>query len=102
MSHHSDSPIARDDVRLDISDVYLFGGGRGTVFVMNVCHSLAAQDVQGFHPEAMYEFKVDIDGDGVEELTFRVTFGQQDAAGPRRLLVGPLVRADARGTPAAG
>jgi hypothetical protein len=54
MSHHLDSPIARQDVRLDISDVYLFRGERGTVFVMNVGHSLAGQDVHGFQPEAMY------------------------------------------------
>ncbi|QUQ65822.1 DUF4331 family protein [Kutzneria sp. CA-103260] len=74
MSHHLDSPIARQDARLDITDVYLFRGERGTVFVMNVSHSLAGQDVRGFHPEAMYEFKIDGDGDAVEDLTYRVTF----------------------------
>lgn len=33
---------------------------------MNVGHSLGRQDVRGFHPEAMYEFKVDGDGDVVD------------------------------------
>ncbi len=41
MSHHLDSPIARQDVRLDITDLYVFRGEAGTVFVINVCHSIA-------------------------------------------------------------
>jgi hypothetical protein len=36
MSHHLDSPIARQDIRLDITDLYLFRGEVGTVFVTNV------------------------------------------------------------------
>ena len=43
MSHHLDSPIARQDIRLDITDLYLFRGERGTAFVINVCHSIAGQ-----------------------------------------------------------
>src|SRR4051794_3627914 len=85
MSHHLNSPIARADVRLDITDVYLFRGERGTVFVMNVGHSLAGQDVRGFHPEAMYEFKIDSDADAVEDLTYRVTFVDGDAVGRQRM-----------------
>ncbi len=37
MSHHLDSPIARQDVRLDITDLYVFRGETGTAFVINVC-----------------------------------------------------------------
>jgi hypothetical protein len=62
MSHHLDSPIARQDVRLDITDLYLFDGQTGTVFVINVCHSLGDPPVPGYHPEGMYEFKIDLDG----------------------------------------
>jgi len=40
MSHHLDSPIARQDIRLDITDLYVFRGETGTVFVINVCHSI--------------------------------------------------------------
>ena len=36
MSHHLDSPLARQDVRLDITDLYVFRGEIGTVFVMPV------------------------------------------------------------------
>ena len=64
MSHHLDSPLARQDIRLDITDLYLFRGEIGTVFVINVCHSIAGPaPVPGYHPEGMYEFKVDSDGD---------------------------------------
>jgi hypothetical protein len=35
MSHHLDSPIARQDIRLDITDLYVFRGETGTVFVIN-------------------------------------------------------------------
>ena len=37
MSHHLDSPIARQDIRLDITDLYVFRGETGTAFVINVC-----------------------------------------------------------------
>ncbi len=77
MSHHLDSPIARQDVRLDVTDLYVFGGDTGTALVINVCHSLGAAAIPGFHPEGRYEFKIDLDGDAVEDLTYRVTFGER-------------------------
>jgi hypothetical protein len=81
MSHHLDCPIARQDVRLDITDLYVFRGEMGTVFIINVCHSIAGNiPVPGYHPEGMYEFKIDLDGDAVENLTYRVTFDERDAA----------------------
>lgn len=78
MSHHLDSPLARQDVRLDISDLYLFRGEQGTALVMNVSHSAGAPPVPGFHPEGRYEFKIDLDGDAVEDLTYRFVFGERD------------------------
>ncbi|MFJ6728452.1 DUF4331 family protein [Streptomyces sp. NPDC091281] len=88
MSHHLDSPIARQDPRLDITDFYLFRGERGTVFVLNVSHSLAGEEIpRGFHPEGRYEFKIDTDGDAVEEVTYRFSFGdaRPDGAQPYAL-----------------
>ncbi len=86
MSHHLDSPIARQDIRLDITDLYLFRGEKGTAFVINVYHSIAGPVPNpGFHPEGMYEFKVDLNGDAVEEITYRVKFDERDAAGAQRL-----------------
>ncbi|WP_198533880.1 DUF4331 family protein [Streptomyces odonnellii] len=73
MSHHLDPPIARQDPRLDITDFFLFRGERGAVFVMDVSHSLACEDIpRGWYPEGRYEFKIDGNGDAVEELTYRI------------------------------
>jgi hypothetical protein len=86
VSHHLDCPLARQDVRLDITDLYVFRGEIGTAFVINVCHSIGGPvPAPGYHPAGMYEFKIDLDGDAVEEATYRVTFDERDAAGAQRL-----------------
>ena len=88
MSHHLDSPIARQDIRLDITDLYVLRGEKGTVFVINVCHSIAGPiPAPGYHPEGMYEFKVDLNGDAVEELTYRLIFDERDKNGNQRYQV---------------
>ena len=88
MSHHLDSPIARQDIRLDITDLYVFSGQTGTVFVINVCHSIFGPiPVPGYHPEGMYEFKVDSNGDAIEEVTYRLTFDERDKNGKQRYVV---------------
>jgi hypothetical protein len=80
MSHHLDTPLARQNGRLYIDDLYVFQGDRGTVFVMDVNSTITGPDIQpGFHPEARYEFHVHVDGEERESLTFRATFGE---AGP--------------------
>lgn len=96
MSHHLDSPLARQDIRLDITDLYCFRGETGTVFIVNVCHSIAGEvPVPGYHPEGMYEFKVDIDGNAIEELTYRITFDERDLQGKQRFDVRRIAGADA-------
>ncbi|GAA4196674.1 hypothetical protein GCM10022252_44400 [Streptosporangium oxazolinicum] len=103
MSHHLDSPIARQDVRLDITDLYVFRGETGTVFVMDVCPSIAGESApKGFHPEALYEFKIDGDGDHVEDLTYRLTFGEREAEGNQDLELHRLAGAEARDAGASG
>jgi hypothetical protein len=103
MSHHLDSPLARQDVRLDITDLYVFRGEIGTVFVINVCHSIAGDiPTPGFHPEGMYEFKVDLDGDAIEDLTFRLIFDERDAAGRQRFALHRTVGRKAVDPSAAG
>jgi hypothetical protein len=102
MSHHLDSPLARQDVRLDITDLYVFRGETGTAFVIDVCHSIADPPVPGYHPEGMYEFKVDLDGDAVEDLTYRFTFGERDADGIQSVEVRRLMGPDAADPHAAG
>jgi hypothetical protein len=107
MSHHLDSPAALEDVRLDISDLYLFRGRFGTVFVIDLNHSLGPEvtghDVpSGFHPEGRYEFKVDGDGDAVEDLTYRFVFGELDAGGHQTLRLSRLTGAEAGDIHASG
>jgi hypothetical protein len=88
MSHHLDSPIARQDIRLDITDLYVFRGEKGTVFVINVCHSIFGPiPVPGYHPEGMYEFKIDGNGDAIEEVTYRLTFDERDKNGKQKYVV---------------
>jgi hypothetical protein len=102
MSHHLDSPIARQDVRLDITDLYVFRGQVGTAFVINVCHSLGTPKIPGYHPEGMYEFKVDLNGDAIEEVTYRLVFDARDAHGKQRYTVRRIAGADAVDPHAAG
>ncbi|KOG59455.1 hypothetical protein ADK77_40055 [Streptomyces antibioticus] len=97
MSHHLDSPAARADARLNISDVYVFRGERGTVFVMNVCTDSAGPDApKGFHPEARYEFKIDSTGDAIEDLSYRFSFGEADASGSQSVELRRLEDTQAR------
>jgi hypothetical protein len=103
MSDHLDSPIARQDIRLDITDLYVFRGETGTVFAINVCHSIFGPiPVPGYHPEGMYEFKVDLNGDAVEDLTYRFVFGERDAQGNQSYTVRRLTGAEATDPAAAG
>ena len=88
MSHHLDSPIARQDIRLDITDLYVFRGQTGTVFAINVCHSIFGPiPAPGYHPEGMYEFKVDLNGDAIEDVTYRFTFSERDRNGNQTYVV---------------
>jgi hypothetical protein len=103
MSHHLDSPLARQDVRLDITDLYVFRGEQGTVLIINVCHSIVGHIPEpGFHPEGMYEFKIDHDGNAVEETTYRITFDARDAAGRQRFSLRRITGYDARDPHAPG
>jgi hypothetical protein len=96
MSHHLDSPIARQDIRLDITDLYVFRGEIGTVFVINVCHSIFGEiPTPGYHPEGMYEFKIDVDGDAIEDVTYRITFEDRDAAGKQRFVLRRIAGSEA-------
>ena len=103
MSHHLDSPIARQDIRLDITDLYVFRGETGTVFAINVCHSIFGPiPAPGYHPEGMYEFKIDLNGDAIEDTTYRFTFTERDQQGKQTYTVRRLTGADALNPHAAG
>ena len=100
MSHHLDTPLAAKNGQLFIDDLYVFPGERGTVFVMDVNSDITGVYAKpGFHPEARYEFKVHVDGEDTETLTYRVSFAEPDDDGRQGLrlhaLAGDAAREDA-------
>jgi hypothetical protein len=103
MSHHLDTPLARQNGQLYIDDLYVFGGDRSTVFIMDVNSTITGPDVQpGFHHEARYEFKVQFDGADFEDLTYRVSFGEEGPDGRQTLQLHALTGRDAREDSASG
>src|SRR5262250_56044 len=85
MSHHYSGPdfgFPHGDARLDFTDLYAFpkpGDAGKSILIMNV-HPSAAENPPGpttiepFAPEAMYELKIDTDGDAVADIAYRVRF----------------------------
>ncbi|RKN15054.1 DUF4331 domain-containing protein [Micromonospora musae] len=103
MSHHLDTPLAAQSGQLYLNDLYVFDGERGTVFVMDVNSSVTGADIKtGFHAEGRYEFKVHFNGGELEELTYRVAFGELDGAGKQKLTVHALTAEEARDDAATG
>src|SRR5215510_2306144 len=97
MSHLLDSTLALQDLRLDITDVYVFRGRVGTVLVLGVNNSAGRADKpDGFRPDAHYDFRIDLNGDAIEDRTFRVMFGPPDAERGQALQLSLLKGAEAR------
>src|SRR6266436_2066951 len=89
MSHHYSGPdlgYPHGDARLDLTDLDAFpkpGDPRKSILIMNV-HPSASVDPPGptttepFAPEALYEFKIDTDGDAVADIAYRVRFSTSE------------------------
>jgi Domain of unknown function (DUF4331) len=76
MSHHFDTPTAREDPRINLCDFYLFRRRSGTtVMVMTVNPDAGLSSPTIFREEGLYAFRFDLDNDGQEEVTFKVQFG---------------------------
>ena len=85
MSHHYSGPdfgFPQGDARLDFTDLYAFpkaGDAGKSILIMNV-HPSAGENPPGptttepFAPEALYELKIDTDGDAVADIAYRVRF----------------------------
>jgi hypothetical protein len=87
MSHHYSGPDNRfpnDDARLDICDLFAFQSPHNpgkSVLIMNVHPSFGVNPFAPtggdlFAAEAIYEICVDVDGDIVEDIVYRVTFSE--------------------------
>jgi hypothetical protein len=85
MSHHYSGPdfsFPHGDARLDFTDLYAFpkpGEVGKSILIMNV-HPSAGENPPGpttiepFAPEAMYELKIDTNGDAIAEIAYQVRF----------------------------
>ena len=103
MSHHLDTPLARQNGQLYIDDLCVFRANGSTVFVMDVNSTITEPNVQpGFHAEARYEFKVHFDGADFEDLTYRVSFGERDSRGQQAVQLHALTGDEAREDSATG
>jgi len=86
MSHHYSGPdfgFPHGDARLDFTDLYAFpklGEADKSILIMNVHPSAVVNPPPGpttaepFSPEALYELKIDTDGDAVADIAYRVRF----------------------------
>lgn len=75
MSHHFDTPTAKEDPRINICDFYLFRGQPGTtVMAMTVNPNAGVSAPNTFREEGIYAFRFDLNGDAREEVTFEVKF----------------------------
>src|SRR6478736_2100283 len=99
MSHHYSGPdfgFPHGDARLDLTDLYAFpkpGEADKSILIMNV-HPSAVVNPPGpttaepFSPEALYELKIDTDGDAIADIAYRVRFSSSadgsQTAPPRR------------------
>jgi hypothetical protein len=103
VSHHLDTPLARQNGQLYIDDLCVFPVQDRTVFVMDVNSTITEPDVQpGFHHEGRYEFKVHFDEAEHEELTYRVSFDEREPDGTQALQLHLLTGEDARDDTATG
>src|SRR5262245_9490156 len=80
VSHHLDVPAAREDGRVDLCDLYVFDGADpdATVLVMTLNPDAGVTSPVAFHPDVVYTFKIDTNGDAVEDVSYRIRFGALD------------------------
>ena len=77
MSHHFDTKLAKEDPSLNLCDFYLFGGPQGkTVMAMTVNPDVGLSAPDTLHPEGIYAFRFDLNGDAGEEVTFKFRFSE--------------------------
>src|SRR5436190_15936450 len=87
MSHHYSGPdfgFPHRDARLDFTDLYAFpkpGDAGKSILIMNVHPSVGANPPgptpsDPFAPGALYELKIDTNGDAVADIAYRVRFSR--------------------------
>jgi len=89
MSHHYSGPnwgFPRGDARLDLADLYAFpkpGDAGKSILIMNV-HPSRGENPPGpttaepFASDALYEIKIDTNGDSLPDITYQMRFSSFD------------------------
>ncbi len=87
MADHLDSPSAKADPRVDITDLYVFHPGRSnldrTVLAMNVNPLAGIIGKTTFRSDAIYEINIDTNGDTLTDIAYRFIFPDKQVLAKR-------------------
>src|SRR6266481_4816268 len=97
MSHHYSGPdygFPHGDARLDLTDLYAFpkpGDAGKSILIMNVHPSIGVNPPgpttsEPFASEALYELKIDTDGDAIADIAYRVRFSRSHGGAQTAML----------------
>ena len=75
-SHHNDSAASKADPRLNVTDMFVFPSkdGQSTVFVMGIGKDAGREGPKALHPDGLYDFNIDSDGDLIADIRLRFRF----------------------------
>jgi hypothetical protein len=78
VSHHFDTQVAKDDSRLNVLDLYLFEGAAPdtTAMVLTTNPDAGIFAPLTLHPDGLYAFRFDTDGDAREDIAFKFLFDE--------------------------
>jgi hypothetical protein len=85
-SDHQDTPFVELNPKTDLTDVYAFPGAAGRIVLAMDTRAFltpagATDPAQAsFDPNLLYQFKIDTDGDAVEDKVIQVTFSGEGAS----------------------
>lgn len=90
MADHLDSPSAKADPRIDITDLYVFHPGRNnldrTVLAVNVNPLAGIIGQTTFRTDALYEINIDTDGDALTDIAYRFKFSDREGMAGQHVL----------------
>ena len=99
---HRDAPGLINDPASDINDVYAFvNANNGNVVLAMTVNPFTAPGINPtFSPDTLYQFKIDTNGDAIEDLVIQFTFDQPDNIGPVLDPANPNITANTTTNPA--
>ena len=65
-----------DDARLDLTDLFVFAAPDNPEQTVLIMDSNPFTQGNGFHPDAVYRFNIDTDGDALADVAFSFTFSE--------------------------